>query len=444
MEGSSRAYSGKLQTLRQNSFRDLADIQVGESAQQLIESRLRESDAVLFLDTPLAHTSEWVERELRIALRSGIPVVWIKAGNHKLPNGFPHPTAEPHFTFDGPPVSDEAAEQAVSMAADLVRESAVQILEADTRLKMIGDLDVEVKDPDKLINLVRIRCGRNMRYPLQCTTHLVQFFGTHPRAEDIQALANFPGEYTARMLLVRGPVPAIPKSGDALIAARAEDYVDCLEDYVSPQQEPHQRRGVIVSGAFPDNCTPKDQQDIVDAVRAFTQRILDRGGTIVFGAHPTFVPLVLEQARQTRAEDLGNAVRLYYSEEFVTDPARYQHHGTVIPVPKLGDRNASLTLMREKMIGDETAVGLVAIGGRLPRPGIIPGVDEEIALARKRGLPVLVVGAVQGRSAEIAAEFSSHDWKDAPNQFTREENEQLRTSVDFAGLATAFLRRLGL
>ncbi|QNI30993.1 TIR domain-containing protein [Alloacidobacterium dinghuense] len=443
-ESLARAFWEKLLVLSQNSFRDLADILIGESAQEVLESRLRQSDAVLFFDTRLAYTSEWVERELRIALRNGIPIVWIKVGTHGLPNSFPHPAATPHlFIQDGAVTSDEA-EQAVSAAADLVRESAVQILDADARLKEVENIDVEIRDPNKLINAVRIVCGKGMPYPLECTTHLVQFFGTHPRPDDVRGLADFPGKYTARLLLLRGPIPDTLKSQTGPIAARAEDYVDCLEDYMSPQHKASKQRGVIISGAFPDGCTPKDQQDIIDAVRAFAQRILQRGGTIMFGAHPTFVPLIVASARQLRSNDVENALHLYYSKEFVSDLAQYNNHGTVIGVPKAGGRNASLTLMRERMVADEFAVGLVAIGGRLVRPGIVPGVDEEMALARKRNLPVLLIGSVQGRASEIAAEFAVNNWENAPNSFTREENERLRTSGDFAGLASTFLRRLGI
>lgn len=430
-----------LQTLRQRGFRDLADIHIGESALDVVESRLHESDAVLFCDTPLAHTSEWVEREIRIALRNGIPIVWIKAGEHTLPYRFPHPAQRPHLTLGGANVSLTDAEGAVSLAADLVRESAVQVLDSCARLKALDGLEVKVEDLNRLLYSVRIRCGRMMRFPQECTTHLVQFFGTHPRSEDAGKLAVFPGKYTARLLLVRAASASHSSSGDTIIGARADDYVDCLEDYLS-QLSGKAGKGLILSGAFPDACTPRDQQDIVEAVRAFADRVLERGGTIIFGAHPTFVPLIVEAARQKRPGDLNQAIRLYYSEHFVKDASQYADSGTVIAVPDAGERNASLAAMRQRMIEDPNAAGLVAIGGRLARPGIVPGVDEELALARAKGLPAFLIGSVQGRSAELAAELAAAGWAAAPNDLGAEENERLRTSFDYAGLASMVLRKL--
>jgi hypothetical protein len=443
-EDLARRFWEHLLVLKQDEFRDLADLAIGDDAQRVIELRLRESDAVLFFDSPLASTSEWVGRELRIALRSGIPIVWIKAGDHTLPNGFPQPARYPHFTLGGPEVTREDAERAVSVASNLVRESAVQVLEARSRLKDLGGVEVVVKDPDRLVYTVRIQCGKALPYPQECTTHLVQFFGVRPRDADAEKFLKFPGEYTARLLLVRGEEPPQFNSGNDPIAARADDYVDHLEDYLRAPSSRPARRGLIVSGAFSDDCTPNEQQDVIDAVRAFAGRALDRGGTVIFGAHPTFEPLIFDVARQKRPDDFRDAVRLYFSEYFVKNPSPFEGRATLVPTPDTGERNSSLSLMRWQMIHDENAAGVVAIGGRRPRPGIPPGVDEEVALAREAGLPAFLIGSVQGRSAELAAAASSEGWKNAPNHLTPEENDRLRTSLDFAGLASLVLRHLGI
>ncbi len=149
-----------LSALRQQGFRDLADLNIGADAQQTIEQSLRESDAVIFFDTPLAATSEWVGHEIRMALRGGIPIVWIKAGTHALPEGFPQPARTPHFTIPGTAVTLADATRAVEMAGDVVGESAVQVLEARARLTAIDGIDVEENDGDRLVYSVRIDCGR--------------------------------------------------------------------------------------------------------------------------------------------------------------------------------------------------------------------------------------------------------------------------------------------
>ncbi len=228
------------------------------------------------------------------------------------------------------------------------------------------------------------------------------------------------------------------------MVARADDYVDCLEDYVSTARTKGARRGLIISGAFPDECTPKDQQDIIDAVHAFASRVFERGGMVIFGTHPTFVPLIFAMARKKRPNDFQQAVRLHISQHFAKVTTGYEADATVLVSPDLGDRNASLTEMRKRMTHDENAAGLVAIGGRRPRAGIPPGVDEEVEQARLAGVPAFLIGSVQGRSAELAAGFASREWKDAPNGLSAEENYRLQTSLDYAGLASMVLRTLGI
>jgi hypothetical protein len=338
-------------------------------------------------------------------------------------------------------VTQQDAENAVTIAADLVRESAVQILDTNSRLAEIETVTVNVVDRNQLICEVRVKSGRTLPYPVEETRHLVQFFGTQPRRDDADRLAAIPGDYTARLLLVRR---SIPDGSLPLLAPLADDYVDHLEEYTRPKAQQAGKRGLIVSGAFPAGCSAKEQQDIVDAVRAFVRRVFERGGTVIFGSHPTFMPLIVESAKEMRPNEMEDAVRLYYSTK-ARDYQQYEGVGTATPVEGSEDRNVSLTAMRSAMIADENAVGLVAIGGMLDnRPGIKPGVLEETEMARQKGLPVMLIGAVRGMSAELAVKAASDDWRDAPNDFSREENERLRTSLDFAGLASTFLRKLGI
>ena len=98
--------------------------------------------------------------------------------------------------------------------------------------------------------------------------------------------------------------------------------------------------------------------------------------------------------------------------------------------------------MRETMIADQDSAGLVAIGGKHPRKGLTVGVDEELELAEKSALPAFLIGSVQGRSSDRAAEYCSHGWEQRPNGLSAEQNEQLRTSLDFGTLACIVLNAL--
>lgn len=89
----------RLRTSSNNStFRDLFDVRMGADAQDVIEKNLRESDAVVFLDTPRSAESPWIAKELRGALEFGLPIVWVRVGP-ELGRGRLEvkPAEQPHF-----------------------------------------------------------------------------------------------------------------------------------------------------------------------------------------------------------------------------------------------------------------------------------------------------------------------------------------------------------
>jgi hypothetical protein len=206
-----------------------------------------------------------------------------------------------------------------------------------------------------------------------------------------------------------------------------------------------QKKGLIISGAFPENCEPQHQQDLIDAVHAFSRAVFDRGGIVIFGAHPLFVPLIFDMAKRRRPRDSRQAIHLYFSTHFRAVPKEYEANATAFPTPSIeNDRNKSLRMMRQTMINDSQAAGLVAIGGKHPRAGWSVGVDEEIELAAKASLPAFLIGSVQGRSSHLAADLCSRSWREKPNNLSIEQNEQLRISIDYGSLADMVLNSLGI
>lgn len=86
------------------------------------------------------------------------------------------------------------------------------------------------------------------------------------------------------------------------------------------------------------------------------------------------------------------------------------------------------------MLSDPEAGALVVIGGKTSRGGHAPGIDEEIAIARERRLPVFILGSVGGRSSEIISEMSPTD-RAALNWQSEAINEAFATDVDYSRLA---------
>lgn len=451
----------QLRVRAENVFRDLIDIRVGKDAQEVIEERLRSSDTVIFLDTPKAGESEWIATELTSALALDLPIVWVRLGSEEFRTPLKVvPGSQPHFTLSetdpreasiGPRLIDELIDTAFAIG----RRSAQAILEDIGRVKRIArdhNLLLQEIDHKALIYKLEIprRGGRYRQRPL---THVLQFFGRWPSTEDVKALAVraasstrevYPLVYDAVVLLAPiPPQPCVPDRGDVEFVDSSKEYVSSLLGAVAPPRDrtSRSRRGLIISGSFPD-CEPQYQQQLTDALHAFVHAVLTRGGIVIFGGHPTFQHLVLDLAKRRRPSDSRQAIHLYLSRYFVTDSViqEAQENATVYPIDSVGNkRAASLTAMRTAMIADSEAQGVVIIGGKTRAAGRQPGVDEEIALARTAGLPVFLVGSAGGRAAEVASVLSVQGWNDALNGLPPVDNEQLLRSLDYHDLAMKVL-----
>lgn len=126
-------------------FRDLINIRVGQDAQEEIEKNLYQSDAVIFVDTPLSGESTWVEKELRIALGLNLPIVWVKVGpdtERALLNV--KPGDSPHFVFDNleeeylitePSIIDNIIHKAFQIS----RSNAMSVIDHFNRLQGLAN-----------------------------------------------------------------------------------------------------------------------------------------------------------------------------------------------------------------------------------------------------------------------------------------------------------------
>jgi hypothetical protein len=448
-----------LQMTAQKAFRDLLDVRVGEDAQDVINTRLRESDAVIFLDTPKAGESKWILKELQTALSLQLPIVWIRIGPEagRVPLTM-LPSGVPHFSF---PDLDPASGQFTAESVDAIVQKAFDIHHRDYVDRLLDELrkletiasahGIVLKRVDDRRMIYSLSLPRKAeRYRQRPLMHLLQFFGRTPTSKDVQDFAGCAKEAGYESHPQHGPhydsailLAAIPTRTDAHLDASGvhtdsiADYVAEIQRGISPRKAKAKR--LVISGAFPD-CEPEFQQNMTNAVYAMVEAGLRGGIGISFGAHPTFQFMIFEVAKRLRPSDYLSAVRMYISRFFVTDPTidEFRKDTEVIPIDANGSRASSLTRVREAMLRDEDAGALVVIGGKKARPDIAPGVDEEIALARKAGLPVYVIGSVGGRSSEFIAGLGAAERKGL-NGLTDAEQEQFATSLDYAALAQIIL-----
>ncbi|MFK9118349.1 TIR domain-containing protein [Peribacillus castrilensis] len=462
------AFYDELCARAQNRFRDLSDILVGENAQEIIEGNLRKSDALVFLDTPKCGESEWIKLEIRMALAMNLPIVWIKLGSDtdRVAIEF-RPADKPHFEvmdvdLNMRSVDHNLVDSVIHRAFEISRDNAKSIF---GHLKRIRELEREGKIRLELLNqyqyLYEVSIPRQgFRYVQKPMTHVISLYGRIPQEEDKNIFSNsilqqgysthprLGHAYDAAIMLA--PIASQNKHDlidEPHFIDSCDEYVNSLElHFRSIQPKIHKKKGVIISGAFPD-CEPEHQQSLWNALYAFVQAILDRDGTIIFGSHPTFQQVIIDVAKLRKPNDYIQAVHMYISKHFVTQAMvdENMNYASITATDEVNnDRNKSLTAMRTAMIQDEDASCMIVIGGKTKRSHIQPGVDEEIELARSRNLPVFLIGSVGGRTAEIATEFHSNGWRNKPNQMSEEFNEELMVSVDYGNLANKLFNKLGL
>jgi hypothetical protein len=152
---------------------------------------------------------------------------------------------------------------------------------------------------------------------------------------------------------------------------------------------------VFLSASLPDlKRHPKyhstaDLMAIRECVRALATVVLPRA-RLVFGGHPAITPLVKRVGERLGAM---SRIRLYqsafFADHFPKDNATFS--GLMITKAVPDDRQASLHLMRQKMIASEAFGAGVFVGG-------MEGVEEEFEMFRSlqpkaRLLPVASTGA---------------------------------------------------
>lgn len=450
----------------ENAFRDLIDIKVGQDAQEIIEDKLKNSDVVVFIDTPKSGESYWIGRELSIALSLNLPIIWVKVGD--LENRAElkvKPADKPHFTIsddeigeisDNPGLFDEIIHKAFRIS----RDSAKHVFDQLHVLKEItknNGLLLKKLDTKNMIYKIEIpRTG--YRYYQKPLIQLIQCYGRRPKEDEhsrmlplIEELGfvNHPehGPYCDTAIILSPINDSEVNNQNYLVTESFSSYISNLENFIDPKtHSPHDKRGIIISGAFPD-CEPDFQQCLTDAVYSLTQTIFQRQGTVIFGAHPTFQHLIIDMGKIYRKDDFHDAIHLYVSKFFATKGMinELKKHATVKDTDTVDDnRNKSLTLMRECMISDNEAIALICLGGKTKAEGNQPGVDEEIAIARSKGIPVFLLGSVGGRSAELAKQHNEAGWTDKLNDLSIEENIELMTSIDYKSISLKILNSLGL
>ncbi len=456
-EGLCAALDAAISARHDHIFRDLLDVGTGNEAQVKIETALAVADVIIFVDTPSAGKSPWIAREIELALGRSVPIVWIRLGDdeERAPLAT-RPADEPNLrrpldldlgAIDE--LADEALVTAFRLASEHVRAARVAFGSIRGWARN-HDAEVSVLDQRQMIYELRHPTVARI-YPARPAVDILQVFGRQVDQEDRAALEEWltkhghgPHDRNCRAFdaaLLLCPLPSAAfDAGDWSVLEHPERYLASL---TGPQPGPASNLSsptLLLLGAF--SAAPDAQGEIINAVRSVCAGWMRRGGSVVFGGHPTFTPLVIETAELLLGESPGDRVHVFQSAFYVDDTVAeaLARRCKVTLTPAIADKEQSLTSMRKGMVAAAAAgrAVVVAIGGRTSEGGAhTPGIDEEIKLARRRDLPVVLLGAPGGRSAELAVQVGADvDWGQLGNRLSVDQNAEFATSSDYEAAIT--------
>lgn len=202
--------------------------------------------------------------------------------------------------------------------------------------------------------------------------------------------------------------------------------------------------------------------DIRTMVSYLVEAVLKRGGRIVHGTHPTYLPIIRTVGRQfvagRRVSDADKPVVMFVVGPYVTqeeiDELRQEHSDyacveVVGPClseewsteEKQASQSSWLQVMRERMAA--TIDSLVCIGGKGVRPQVPrPGVAAEADLATLAGKPVYLSAAFGGFAKQVREERVMSKLDYLPNGLTEEENAVLADRADPSDVTELVLKGL--
>ena len=201
---------------------------------------------------------------------------------------------------------------------------------------------------------------------------------------------------------------------------------------------------IWLSGAVPEveGTTAAQRVAILDFVRRFARRVFERGGHIVHGSHPSFTPVLLEEAQRYQQQG-GHKDRLVLavSRFWSKDPTKvsavdWRKFALVYETPEASGeraRDESLELLRKWMVSRCDAIVVVggkwwqAVGGRA-------GIPMELGYAIDRGIPCFLLGGLGGAAQDYVARHPEI-FSQLKNGLDETANRELSTMLDVGGLA---------
>lgn len=406
-EKESQIFKKFLHEKKENVFIDLHEIRVGEDAQKRIEAKLKDdTDILIFIQTKNTYVSEYQLIELKKAFELSIPVLWVTVGLNKkeIKKLTLQPTGSPHYELEK--ITPEVINKISNCAFDLIRLKKQRLLDSVIyKFNILKENNISYKEicnRNNIYQIIKQSEDPIFAGDLRKDYNIFKCLCRKYKIEDLDNLKNYLNENS----ILNYILALKSKSTELEPNIHLKNYDDFFREKNSKQFN----GGIIISGSFPTSIDLKYQQNVIDALHTIVKGILERGGKIIFGSHPTFQGVILEIGKFFNSKN-EKKVKLYVSKHFEGnyELEYFQKNSEVFEIPKdsSNEISASLTKMRKAMIFDREALAMICIGGKDNETSLTkqkPGLDEEIDFAKERGLRVFALGSTGGRCKEIINE----------------------------------------
>lgn len=419
-------------------FRDIVNVNIGENAQEVIDTALAYSDVLVFFHTTESATSKWVLKEILYALINNIPILWIKIGNPDIGNLKYQPSEKPNLEYSEEDFSNrdklnEIADQILDKSYELLLDRSNDVYdEVGCITDLLDDKLESINDTEMIYTLSLPRKGYN--YPQRTINQFVQFFGRIPKqsdADDLKStLARYSSsEFDSAVMLSKRVITRTKY--DDILSDNFDDFYYTYFKYLKGNSAdlPYD---IVISGAFPDG-DEIFKQNLTYSLICFAKEILKEGFNLCFGAHPTFQELIFDTAKIV-TENHVEKVKMYISNYFVShnNISNFKNRCTPIEVDEVdNNQTLSLTELRKKLIERENVKALICLGGKIKENKSEEGIREEIDIAKSKGIPVFLIGSVGGCSSIIAEDYAKNDNWNELNDASKELNTSLMQGIDY-------------
>ncbi|MGL4863112.1 MAG: hypothetical protein ACRC4T_08340 [Cetobacterium sp.] len=438
-ENESKIFKESLHDAKEEVFIDLNELRTSDHAQKKIEAKLKDdTDILIFIQTENTYNSEYQLVELKKAFELSIPILWITINLtdeeiKKLPL---HPVGFPHYNLTK--IDAEIVNKISDCAFDLIKLKKQRLLDSIIHqfniFKQNGILYTEICNRNNIYKTVKKSKDSFFSDDIKEEYNFFKCLCRKYKEEDLDNFKNYLVE---------------PSSSNYILALKNESKIlegnISLKSYEKFFKENNPKKligGIIISGSFPTSIDLKYQQNIIDALYIIVEGILERGGKIIFGSHPTFQGVILEIAKAFNT-NLEKKVKLYVSKQFEGEYDRkyFKENSTLFEIEKdpSNHNSPSLTIMRKAMISDEEAIAMICIGGKDKDTSLTakPGLDEEIDFAKQRNLKVFVLGSTGGRCKELINEGFVNPIIDIKNR------KEVTSGNNFKSILNIILNEIG-